>query len=96
MYKKVNAGNSLAVQWSAVQPRVQLQPLLGGTKIPQAGLYSQKKKKKEKKKNGVQKTMCLKLEWMLYICSICSPNLELLINPPLLAHPVLGTQAVGL
>ena len=40
--------------------------------------------------------MCLKLEWMLYICSICSPNLELLINPPLLAHPILGTQAVGL
>ena len=29
MYKKVNAGNSLAVQWSAVQPRVQLQPLVG-------------------------------------------------------------------
>ena len=40
--------------------------------------------------------MCLKLEWMLYICSICSPNLELLINPPLLTHPILGTEAVGL
>ena len=40
--------------------------------------------------------MCLKLAWMLYMCSICSPNLELLINPPLLTHPILGAQAVGL
>ena len=27
--ERVNAGSSLAVQWSAVQPRVQLQPLVG-------------------------------------------------------------------
>lgn len=69
-----------------------------GNQDPTSWAVQPKKEEKGKNNNnnGVQKTMCLKLEWMLYICSICSPNLELLINPPLLAHPILGTQAVGL